>query len=177
VIVVISGKCGPISAVVKFIISNGQVCENAHASSSVKVSLSSCKVLSGNSWVPVENSGNVLAGGTFYVYQTPEELEKFTSLCIVSSENDESKDGITIVASSAGVLDAIVELLAQKKIDISYTNIGMVRKGDVLKTGRQKTEKTKIILAFGVSIEEDATIHAKSSGVAIFQSDIVYRSC
>ncbi|CAI4229082.1 unnamed protein product [Auanema sp. JU1783] len=85
-------------------------------------------------------------------------------------------EGVYVMASTLGSLEALLEFLRTQKIPYSNVNIGPVHRKDVQKAAAMKEHNSEYacILAFDVKVERDAQIFADHEGVKIFQADIIY---
>ncbi|VVB60614.1 putative translation initiation factor IF-2 [uncultured archaeon] len=102
------------------------------------------------------------------------EYEEMVKKEIESVEIITSNEGVIIKADALGSLEAIVRSIKEKGVPIRKALIGTVSRKDVLEI-KDSDPKYRIILAFNASVAEDAKAEAKSSGVKILESDIIYR--
>ena len=123
-----------------------------------------------------------------------EEMEKRLKSALNSIKVKDR--GVFVQASTLGSLEALLEFLRTSKIPVSFfifheffhvnkitiiqqyagVKIGPVVKKDVMKASVMLEHEAKytVILAFDVKIERDAQDLADSTGVKIFQADIIY---
>eukprot|EP01054_Gregarina_sp_Poly1_P005158 Gregarina_sp_Poly_1__5157@NODE_272_length_10257_cov_229_971246_g237_i0_p1_GENE_NODE_272_length_10257_cov_229_971246_g237_i0NODE_272_length_10257_cov_229_971246_g237_i0_p1_ORF_typecomplete_len992_score197_69GTP_EFTU/PF00009_27/2_4e41IF2/PF11987_8/4e26GTP_EFTU_D4/PF14578_6/4_4e23GTP_EFTU_D2/PF03144_25/2_4e03GTP_EFTU_D2/PF03144_25/2_3e11GTP_EFTU_D2/PF03144_25/0_73Arf/PF00025_21/5_1e06FeoB_N/PF02421_18/0_00044FeoB_N/PF02421_18/75FeoB_N/PF02421_18/1_8e03Ras/PF00071_22/9_8e05Ras/PF00071_22/8_6e03MMR_H len=90
---------------------------------------------------------------------------------------DKTQEGVYVMASTLGSLEALLDFLKESKIPVSGINIGTVWKLDVKKASTMRErgrEEFAIILAFDVKIDSEAEKEAKVLGVKIFAADIIY---
>ena len=87
------------------------------------------------------------------------------------------KDGIVLKADSIGSIEAISKLLASENFKISKKGIGNVSKRDIIDAfGMLASNPTfAVVMAFNVSMEEDAREAAASSNIKVISSDIIYK--
>jgi translation initiation factor 5B len=78
-----------------------------------------------------------VAGSELYVYQNEDQLEEYSKLLL--KEFDEikkkmklSKQGVVVMASTLGSLEALLNYLKSCKVPVSYINIGNVTRDDVI---------------------------------------------
>jgi len=78
------------------------------------------------------------------------------------------KRGIVVKADSLGSLEALINLLKEKKIDIKRASIGNISKKDMAEASSESDELNKVILGFNVGGGEDKK-------VKIIKDDVIYR--
>ena len=121
-----------------------------------------------------------VAGAPLAVAPDPESLEK------VAKEVQEEVNavkiardvvGVVVKADTLGTLEALVNYLRRFDIPVRYADVGPVVRRDVVEASvvRNVDRLRAAILAFNVKVTEDAEAEAKSRGVAIFQSKIIYQ--
>ena len=115
-----------------------------------------------------------IAGFPLYVSHSDEQLEEAKNKVVLLSKKTD-KFGISIHAMSTSSSEAVTDLLQKEKIHISRSNIGLVRKCDVMKIALQKNEKDRVILAFNVPVDSDANICAIENNVTIISADVLYK--
>ncbi len=77
-------------------------------------------------------------------------------------------DGIIVKADTLGSLEALINLLKEKKIKIKSASIGQITKKDLTEAETQKDELNRMILCFNVpGIESD--------NVKIISNEVIYR--
>ncbi len=82
-------------------------------------------------------------------------------------------EGVIVKADALGSLEALINVLKSKNIEIKEANIGTVLKKDVLLAESMPEEK-RVIFAFNVDVTEEIKEFAKSKGVKIFESKVIY---
>ncbi len=84
--------------------------------------------------------------------------------------------GIVVKADTLGSLEAIIELLKQKGVQVRIADIGPVTRREVIEasTVRESDSLAGVILAFGVKILPDAAEEITSKGLKVFSDPIVY---
>jgi translation initiation factor 5B len=89
---------------------------------------------------------------------------------------DKSGEGVYVMASTLGSLEALLEFLRTSEIPVSGINIGPVFKKDVTRASAmlEKRKEFAAILAFDVPVEKEAREMAEDAGVTIFTADIIY---
>lgn len=90
---------------------------------------------------------------------------------------DRNGEGVYVVASTLGSLEALLQYLKDSKVPVFAVNIGAVHKLDVKKASvMREKERPELccILAFDVKVDADALKEATTLGVKIFSADIIY---
>jgi len=88
-----------------------------------------------------------------------------------------SKQGIIAKADSLGSLEALLVLLKQNNIEVVKAGIGQVNKTDVIsaKANLELNELDAIIVAFNVTLDEEAIEFSKNSKIKIIENAVVYK--
>jgi translation initiation factor 5B len=123
-----------------------------------------------------------IAGGSLLVADRGADLEELKDeamgdLQTVLSRVDTSGQGVYVVASTLGSLEALLAFLEESKVPVSGIAIGDVHKVDVIKASVQierKRPEFATILAFDVKVSAEASDHAERLGVKIFTAQIIY---
>jgi translation initiation factor 5B len=128
-----------------------------------------------------------LSGSELFVLKNPSDEPVYRDLLCGEIDQIRKKfnivsDGIFVVSSTVGSLEAILQLLSDKKIPVSGISIGPVTKTDVLRAmkpliareGDRIKKEYASILAFEVKVFSEAQALANQEGVRIFQADHVY---
>lgn len=123
---------------------------------------------------------NVYAGSPFYSVPTTYNIRPFVESVIkeVSAIRiDTDKIGVIVKADTLGSLEAMVDQCKRKGIPVRKADVGIVSKKDVLDASvvQMKDYIRGVILAFNVSIHEDAIELAKTKQIKIFTGNILYR--
>lgn len=132
-----------------------------------------------------EGLEQAVAGTTLHICEDPkdeEELQALKDECDDEYDevvNDIEKDdqGVYVMASTLGSLEALLSFLKREQIPVFAVNIGVVHKMDVKRAAlmREKgSPEYSVILAFDVKVDADATKEATRAGVQIFTADIIY---
>jgi translation initiation factor 5B len=118
---------------------------------------------------------DVIAGSPVRTAKTLEEAENVFEEMEKSEEIEITTDteGLILKADTIGSLEALINIF--KKHPIREATIGQVTKEDVIKSESNKNAIYRIIIDFNAKINEDAEKMAKSTGIAIIQSDVIYR--
>lgn len=129
--------------------------DNVHAATGVKISAPNIK--------------NVVSGMPLMVAN--ENLEKVKTQ--IQEEVDEvlietDNEGVVIKADSLGSLEALINLLNEKKIKIKRASVGNISKKDIAEAGSEKNELNKVILGFNVGGVE-------SNEVKIIKNEVIYK--
>ena len=118
-----------------------------------------------------------IAGSPVFVSQdNVEKLKQKIEKEIASVLIEKGGLGVMLRADTLGSLEAIRKMLQSNKIPVSKAGIGRVSKTDVIDAYKIKGENRYygIILAFNVSVSEEALEEAKKSEVAILNEKIIY---
>ncbi|KAK3924906.1 Eukaryotic translation initiation factor 5B [Frankliniella fusca] len=122
-----------------------------------------------------------IAGLNLQVAQHPDEVEILKEevakdLKSALSHVKLAERGVYVQASTLGSLEALLEFLKSSKIPYANIRIGPVVRKDVMKASIMLEHDSQFatILAFDVKVERDAQELADSTGVKIFQADIIY---
>ncbi len=119
----------------------------------------------------------VIAGVPIFALREGTDAKEYEEMArkeIESVEIVTSNEGVIIKADALGSLEAIVRSIKEKGVPIRKALIGTVSRKDVLEV-KDSDSKHRIILAFNATVAEDAKAEAKSAGVKILESDIIYR--
>ncbi len=112
----------------------------------------------------------------FVVKDNEEELREKIKEEVEGIIIETNKEGSIVKADALGSLEAISLMFKKNGIEIRKAEIGSVTKRDVSESFLMKSKvKYSAVFAFNVSVNEDALIEAKSSGVKIFSTDIIYQ--
>ncbi|PTD93403.1 translation initiation factor IF-2 [archaeon SCG-AAA382B04] len=84
-------------------------------------------------------------------------------------------EGIIVKATTIGSLEAIVNDLKERDIDIRRADIGDVSRRDVVEAETVENPLEKTILAFEVDVLKEARKEAEREGITIFSDDVIYR--
>lgn len=118
--------------------------------------------------------GDVLPGSPFGVKGriTEEELKKDFSAVVWESE----EEGVVVKADSLGSAEAMLKLLREKGISVKKVGIGEVTKEDILIASSVGERKPLlgVVLAFSVPISQEIVEFAKSQGVGLIHSRVIY---
>ena len=90
---------------------------------------------------------------------------------------DVQPEGVYVMSSTLGSLEALMVFLKESKIPVSQVAIGEVRLIDVRKASVMLEKKHKeyaVILAFDVKVSQEAQEEADHLGIRIMTADIIY---
>lgn len=123
---------------------------------------------------------NAIAGASIYVVapdKTPEALAETVSEEIGKLRIQTDKLGIVLKTDTLGSLEAIINELENYGVPIRFADVGDVSRREVIEAATVKMEAPLqgAILAFNVNVLPDAEEEARTQGVRIFQSNIIYR--
>lgn len=97
------------------------------------------------------------------------ELKKIIKDVEIKTENE----GLILKANSIGTLEALINVF--NKNPIREAKIGMITKEDVLNAMANKEVFYRVVIGFNVSISPEADEFAKSKGVKLIVSNIIYK--
>ncbi len=125
--------------------------------------------------VIAQNLENALAGGTLKVVsgnleELVEETAKESQLAV-----ELASEGIIVRGDAIGSLEAFAFEAKKTDLPIRKIDIGSVTRKDVVEASHFENALHRAIFAFNVSINDDAKSEALSSGVKIFENDVMYR--
>jgi len=103
-----------------------------------------------------------------YVRIVEDEVEKLR----IKAE----RSGIVLKTDTLGSLEAVTESLSRHDVPIRLADIGDVSRRDVVEAeaAGQEDRLVAVVLAFNVKVLPDAEDEAKTGGIPIFYSDIIY---
>jgi translation initiation factor 5B len=90
-------------------------------------------------------------------------------------EFEKDPNGVIIKADTVGSLEAMVKLLKEAGIPIRKADIGNITREDFIEGELIQDKYRKVILAFNIKVDEQTINEAKSFGLKIFSSNIIYR--
>ena len=134
--------------------------------------------------ISAQNLEGALAGSPLVVVRDdPDEIalacQNITAdISAVFRSVDRTGEGVYVMASTVGALEALLEYMRSSKIPVSGVNIGSVFKKDVMAAQNQIENGYKkeyaTILAFDIKVIPEAAEYAEKIGVKIFTADIIY---
>jgi translation initiation factor 5B len=116
-----------------------------------------------------------MAGGTIRVVkgnleELKDEIRKESQIKV-----ELAAEGIIVRGDAIGSLEAFAFEAKQDDLPIRKIDIGNVTRKDVVEASHFADPLHRAIFAFNVSINEDAKSEALSSGIKIFENDVMYR--
>lgn len=116
-----------------------------------------------------------MAGGTIRVVkgnleELKDEIRKESQIKV-----ELAGEGIIVRGDAIGSLEAFAFEAKQDDLPIRKIDIGNVTRKDVVEASHFADPLHRAIFAFNVSINEDAKSEALSSGIKIFENDVMYR--
>ncbi len=135
--------------------------ESVSAASGIKISGSGLEeALPGSLVISVEKKG--------YENEIKSEMQEVFKV---------EKNGVILKADSIGGIEAISKLLSSINVKISKKEIGKVTKRDVMDafSMRAVDSDSAVVMAFNVSIEDDAEQESYATGIKIIKGQIIYR--
>ncbi|MCX6658198.1 MAG: translation initiation factor IF-2, partial [Euryarchaeota archaeon] len=117
----------------------------------------------------------VMAGGTIRVVsgnleELKDEIRKESQIKV-----ELAGEGIIVRGDAIGSLEAFAFEAKQDDLPIRKIDIGNVTRKDVVEASHFADPLHRAIFAFNVGINEDARSEALSSGIKIFENDVMYR--
>lgn len=125
--------------------------------------------------IVAQNLENAMAGGTIRVVsgdldELKDEVRKESQIKVELAE-----EGIIVRGDAIGSLEAFAFEAKQSNIPIRKIDIGNVTRKDIVEATHFADPLHRAIFAFNVGINEDAKSEALSSGIKIFENDVMYR--
>ena len=122
-----------------------------------------------------QNLEDAMAGGTIRVVsgnleELKDEVRKESQIKVELAE-----EGIIVRGDAIGSLEAFAFEAKQSDLPIRKVEIGNVTRKDVVEASHFQNPLHRAIFAFNVGVNEDAKAEASSSGVRIFENDVMYR--
>ena len=122
----------------------------------------------------------VLPGSTLYVAHTSADILRYTG--IIESElksvfiNTQSH-GVTLKCDTIGSLEAAVQMLQARGVQIAKADIGPVNRRDIMEARaiKESDRRLGVILAFGVRVLPDALEEAETAHIRLFSEKVIYR--
>lgn len=109
-------------------------------------------------------SGMPLAVANTKLEEVKEEIQKEVSAVLIETD----KDGIIVKADSLGSLEALINLLKERKIAIRKATIGDINKNDIMEASAEENELNKVILGFNVKAKD-------SKEIKLITNDVIYK--
>jgi translation initiation factor 5B len=118
-----------------------------------------------------------VSGSPFFVVKNnEEELREKIKSEVEGIIIETNKEGSIVKADALGSLEAISIMFKRAGVEIARAGVGSVTKRDVSEAFVMKSKnKYSALFAFNVSINEDALAEAKSSGIRVFSTNIIYQ--
>jgi len=120
-----------------------------------------------------------LAGSPLYAVPKAKNAKEYVR--IIEEEVEKlriktDKSGIVLKTDTLGSLEAVTEALTRHGVQIRLADIGDVSKRDVVEVEAfsQEDRLLAVVLAFNVKVLPDAEEEARTAGVPIFRSNIIY---
>lgn len=122
----------------------------------------------------------VLPGSTLYVAKNEGDIKMYSDMIRSEMESvfiDTQTRGVTLKCDTIGSLEAMVQMLNEKGVQITKADIGPVNRRDVMEARATKDvdRRLGVILAFNVKVFPDATEEADVGHVRIFQERVIYK--
>lgn len=147
----------------------------------VKSQYAMAKVVRASIGIKIAANGleKAIAGSrVLHVKGNEEEVKKTldADLESVFSSIELQQEGIHIVSSTLGSLEALVSFLKGSKVPISGVSVGVIRKKDliIVASMTKKRKEYAVILCFDVVLDKETKDLASSMGVRIFEAKIIY---
>ncbi|MBU0532236.1 translation initiation factor IF-2 [Candidatus Micrarchaeota archaeon] len=100
------------------------------------------------------------------------EIEAQFKSVIFSKSKEE---GIILRADSLGSVEALLQVLKGAGVKVKDAAVGNVTRKDVMAAGAMEERFLGVVMAFNVTVLEEAWEESKNSGVPVIYSDIVYK--
>ncbi len=87
-------------------------------------------------------------------------------------------EGVVVKADALGSLEAVVDSLKRREIRVRYADVGNITRRDVLEASVTKKENSLdgVILAFNVRFLPGVEEEAKTLGIPVFESKVIYET-
>ncbi|OII73111.1 Fun12p GTPase translation initiation factor IF2 [Cryptosporidium ubiquitum] len=98
----------------------------------------------------------------------------------IFSSVDKTGNGVYVMASTLGSLEALLVFLKSSNIPVVALNIGTVHKSDVRRASimhERGFPEMAVILAFDIKVDSEAEVEAKKLNVRIMKANIIYHLC
>ncbi|AFM98901.1 translation initiation factor IF-2 [Encephalitozoon hellem ATCC 50504] len=120
-----------------------------------------------------------IAGSRVLIVKSSEEEVKNAleaDLESVFSSMELHQEGVHVVSSTLGSLEALVSFLKTSNVPISGVSIGTVKKKDmiIVSSMTKKHKEYAVILCFDVVLDREIKDMASSMGVRVFEAKIIY---
>jgi translation initiation factor 5B len=127
--------------------------------------------------VVAQNLEKAIAGMPIRATKDEKEIPKLIEEVKIENYVEFEKDpnGVIIKADTVGSLEAMVKLLKEAGIPIRKADIGNITREDFIEGELIQDKYRKVILAFNIKVDEQTINEAKSFGLRIFSSNIIYR--
>jgi translation initiation factor 5B len=127
--------------------------------------------------VVAQNLEKAIAGMPIRATKDEKEIPKLIEEVKIEKYVEFEKDpnGVIIKADTVGSLEAMVKLLKEAGIPIRKADIGNITREDFIEGELIQDKYRKVILAFNIKVDEQTINEAKSFGLKIFSSNIIYR--
>jgi len=108
---------------------------------------------------------------------TEQQVTKVQAGLKAISNVTRSPEGVYLVASTLGSLEALVEMLGSMNVPISGFSLGKVRKRDVMKACAMlhSAPEYAVLVAFDVEVDQKQRDLAQEEGLKVFHSDLYHQ--
>ncbi len=122
----------------------------------------------------------VLTGSPLFATDNETELEELKQRVkeeLAGIRISTQANGVVVKADTLGSLEALTLKLKQLNIPVRMADIGVISKRDVMEAAIVKSVDPYlgVILAFNVKSLQEAEDEARSRGIKVFQSNVIYR--
>lgn len=116
---------------------------------------------------------NAVPGSEFAVFKTIEEAENAAKEMKVEAETGKvEREGLILKADTLGGLEALKMIF--RDFEIKYADVGQVNRNDVIGAELNPNPLLRAIICFNMNITPEVENEAKSRGVRIFCSPVIY---
>jgi len=134
--------------------------------------------------IVAQDLDNAVPGSSLFVLEEDDDVDELKEM--VQEELEEFLErtatadrGVFVQASTLGSLEALLDFLSDMNIPVARggIHIGPIHKKDVMRATvmlDRKMDEYACILAFDVTVEQDARTMANGAGIKIFEADIIY---
>ncbi|KAF9763668.1 Eukaryotic translation initiation factor 5B [Nosema granulosis] len=117
---------------------------------------------------------NALGGSRLVVVKDNEEEVK--KMLVEDSTNELSPEGVHVVASSLGSLEALLSFLKLKEVPVAHVSVGQLKKKDLViaKAEWEKNKEYGAILVFDTPLDKETREMASKMHLKIIEAKIIY---
>lgn len=116
---------------------------------------------------------SAVPGYEFVAVKSETEAEEAKKELVVSAEAGKNEEeGLVFKADTLGGLEALRNIFSG--FNVKYAEVGPVSRNDIINAGINRDPFLKAIICFNIISNDEAEAFAKSSGIKIFSSPVIY---